>query len=150
MVNLKGIAGHYSQAGTRLLELSIRARLSHHLLALGGGLMPPGGPRHISLTVQKWFCAPSAASKLFWQLGCLGRSQLAPGSAHGDAWVTNWECSERGSQSKKAKGKGWEMRKGERQRRGVGLWTDRGGATMLEPIRELLKASTVKKLQTQL
>lgn len=112
--------------------------------------MPPAGPSHISLTVQTWFSAPSTASKVFWQLGCLGKSHLAPRSAHGDAWITNWECSERGSQSKKAKGNGWETREGERQRGGVGLWTDHGGATNLERIRELLKASTVKKLQTQL
>lgn len=59
-------------------------------------------------------------------------------------------AQKRESQSKKAKGKGWEMRKGERQRGGAGLWTDHVGATKLEPIRELLKASAVKKLQTQL
>lgn len=103
MVNLKGIAGHHSQAGTRLLELSSRARLSHHLLALGGGLMPPGGPGHISLTVQKRFCAPSTASKVFWLLRCLGKYQLAPGRAHGDVWVASWECSEKGEPRQEGK-----------------------------------------------
>jgi len=53
VVNLKSIPGHNSRAGRRLVELNSRSRVSHHLLALGGGLMPPGGPRHISLTVQK-------------------------------------------------------------------------------------------------
>jgi len=40
--------------------------------------------------------------------------------------------------------------KGERQRAGGGLWTVHGGATKLEPMGEFLKASAMKKLQTQL
>lgn len=148
---LEGIAGHYSQAGTRLLEQSRPAWLSQHLPALSGGLMPPGGPRHISLMAQMLSSAPSNVSQM-WLLGCLGKSWPVPGTSHNCSSPrglhTEWECTEVGSQSMKANGKGQEARKGERQRGGTGPRPGHGGTTKLEPVREPPKASAVKKTQT--
>lgn len=108
---LEGIAGHYSQAGRRILEQSRPAWLSQHLRALSGGLMPPGGPRHISLMGQTLSCAPSNTSQI-WGPGCLGKVWLVPGTSHNcsspGGLDTEWECTERWSQSMKANSKGQE------------------------------------------
>lgn len=148
---LEGIAGHYSQAGRRILEQNRPAWLSQHLRALSGGLMPPGGPRHISLMGQTLSCAPSNTSQI-WEPGCLGKVWLVLGTSHNcsspGGLDSEWECTERWSQSMKANSKGQETRKGEWKRGGTGPRPGHGGTTKLEPIREPPKASAVKKTQT--
>lgn len=125
-VVLKSIAGRYRQADRAAL------RDSPAPACLSGGLMPPGGPKHVSLMAQECACAPSSANKVIWLLGRLGKVPEAShplSAAHVEMlWGPSGKAQ---SDSKEVRDKGQVVEKGQRLSCGMRPWADHGSATEL-------------------